>query len=228
MEVEMSSKDCITVFVLIIFSLFTSSCKEEQPNEPKGGNESCPGIPTVTYEGKVYNTIQIGNQCWLKENLDVGKRIDGNDDQTDNGIKEKYCYDNDTANCNTYGGLYQWDEAMQYSSSDDTQGICPIGWHIPTLEEFNTLVNALSSSANALKNIGQGTGTNTSGFSALLAGYRKREGSFSYLNGGTGFWISSESSDSCAWVLELHSDRDDVVFDCYYKDIGFYIRCIKD
>ena len=70
-------------------------------------NIPCPGVPTVTYEGQVYNTIQIFGQCWLKENLNVGTMINGEDEMTDNGIIEKYCYYNDQANCDTYGGLYQ-------------------------------------------------------------------------------------------------------------------------
>lgn len=67
----------------------------------------CPGTPTVSYGGKTYNTVQIDSQCWLKENLDVGTRIDGDHNATNNSVIEKYCYDNDTANCTTYGGLYQ-------------------------------------------------------------------------------------------------------------------------
>jgi len=231
MEVAMYNENCSALLVLGIISLFLCSCKDEKPNEPIQLGGPCPGIPTVTYEGKVYNTVQIGSQCWLKENLDVGTRIDLNDDQTNNGMIEKYCYDNADANCGTYGGLYQWDEAMQYSTTEGAQGICPPGWHIPTLEEFQTLVITVGSS-NALKAVGQGTesgaGTNSSGFSALLAGYRKRDSSFSYLEGGTGFLISTESSENCAWVPVIHSDHNDVFFDCYYKDIGFSIRCIKD
>jgi hypothetical protein len=69
--------------------------------------------PTVTYAGKTYNTVQIGKQCWLKENLDVGTRINGSVNQTDNGTIEKYCYNDDPANCTTYGGLYTWNESMQ-------------------------------------------------------------------------------------------------------------------
>lgn len=77
---------------------------------PEG--QPCSGQATVSYMGKVYNTIQIGGQCWLKENLDAGTRIDYEvlpwlDDEI-----EKYCYDNNPANCTTYGALYHWWEAM--------------------------------------------------------------------------------------------------------------------
>ena len=76
-------------------------------------NIPCPGTPTVTYEGQVYNTIQVRSQCWLKENLNVGIMINGTQNQTNNSIKEKYCYNNEPDSCTKYGGLYQWDEMMQ-------------------------------------------------------------------------------------------------------------------
>ncbi len=142
----------------------------------------CPGTPTVTYEGKTYNTVQIGTQCWLKENLNVGTRVNGVQNQSNNSTIEKYCYNDDEANCNTYGGLYQWNEAMQYSTAPGTRGICPPGWHIPANAEFETLAAAVNNDGNALKAIGQGTGsgqgTDTSGFSALLAGLRDTNGGF--------------------------------------------------
>jgi len=102
--------------------------------------------------------------------------IQRSQNQTNSGIIEKYCYNNDTNNCNTYCGLYQWNEAMQYVTTPSAQGICPNGWHIPTKAEFEKLANTVDNDGNALKAIGQGTGsgagTDTSGFSALLAGSR--------------------------------------------------------
>lgn len=71
-------------------------------------NIPCPGIPTVTYEGQTYNTIQIFSQCWLKENLNAGEMISSTQDMTNNGVIEKYCLSNNTSNCEIYGGLYQW------------------------------------------------------------------------------------------------------------------------
>ena len=131
--------------------------------------QSCPA--TVTYAGRIYNTVLVGTQCWLKENLDIGTRIDGSQNQTNNGMIEKYCYADNPLNCDTYGGLYQWDEAMQYVTTQGAQGICPPGWHIPTLAEFQTLSSAVSGDGNALKRqdqgSGSGQGTNTSGFFVL-------------------------------------------------------------
>lgn len=93
----------------------------------------------INYGGKIYNTIQIGDQWWLRENLQIGIMIPGNRDATDNGVIEKYCFNNDSVNYRNYGAYYQWNEAMQYSTIPGARGICPEGWHIPTNEEFQKL-----------------------------------------------------------------------------------------
>ena len=89
---------------------------------------------------------------------------------------------------------------MQYVTTEGAQGICPTGWHIPTYDEFETLKDAVGGSGNALKAIGQvtgsGVGTNTSGFSALLAGARYGYGNFAHLSDYTRFWSSAEDSSN--------------------------------
>ena len=192
----------------------------------------CPGTPTVLYEGKTYHTVQIGNQCWLKENLDVGTMIQGIQNQTNNGVIEKYCYNDDPNNCITYGGLYLWNEAMQYTTTPGTQGICPTGWHIPTPAEFETLKTAVNSDGNSLKAIGQGTGsgagTNTSGFSALLAGYRLNDGYFYHFGYYSIFWSSTEKDAYSAGSLVLYYNDSIIYLVSYDKEDGFSVRCIKD
>ncbi len=187
---------------------------------------------TVTYEGKVYNTVLIGSQCWLKENLDIGTMItsDGPEDyQTNNGVIEKFCYDNDAANCETYGGLYQWNEAMQYNSTEGTQGVCPDGWHIPTESEFITLLNTVENDGNALKEIGQGSGdgegTNISGFSALLSG--NNYDSFVNLSYITNFW-SSSIKESKGIFIQLAFNHNHVSSNVQYNSDGNSIRCLED
>jgi len=206
-------------------------------------NIPCPGVAKVYYEGgpnsdergAYYNTVQIGDQCWLKENLNVGTMIESNDiddNQTDNGIMEKYCYDNNPVNCSTYGGLYQWDEAMQYSSQERARGICPTGWHLPTLAEFEGLKAMVNNDGNALKAVGQGSesgaGTNTSGFSAVLASWRFLDGNFYDLDYDTYFWSSMEFSSSSGIYMYLFYDFSNVVFNNYYKVLGFSVRCLMD
>ncbi|MFH0734580.1 MAG: FISUMP domain-containing protein [bacterium] len=187
------------------------------------------GNYAINYAGKIYNTILIGGQCWLKENLNVGTRIDGSIDQANNSAIEKYCYNNIEANCTTYGGLYQWNEAMNYSSSgNNVRGICPEGWHIPTLTEFETLEATVGSNSNTLKAIGQGTGTNTSGFTALLAGHRDNYGSYIYLDYATYFWSSTESDAPRAYYLHLTTENSYIYLLPNYKETGCSVRCCKD
>ncbi len=194
----------------------------------------CPGTPTVTYSGKIYNTVLIGSQCWLRENLDVGTMIQGSQNQSNNSTIEKYCHDNDPNNCSIYGGLYQWAEAMQYITSEKAQGLCPSGWHIPTNAELQTLGTAVSNNSNALKAVGQdtgsGAGTNTSGFSGLLAGYRSGNGSFGSLGGGSAyFWSSTEYNATIAYFLNLYYNVSILYYsDTNYKEGGFSVRCLKD
>jgi uncharacterized protein (TIGR02145 family) len=106
---------------------------------------ACGTSPIADIDGNVYNTVLIGTQCWMKENLKVGTMINGGQKQTNNGIIEKYCYNNNTANCDIYGGLYQWDEMMGYSATPGVQGICPPDWHIPTDDEWKILEGTVDS-----------------------------------------------------------------------------------
>jgi uncharacterized protein (TIGR02145 family) len=193
----------------------------------------CRGTPTVTYAGKTYNTVQIGNQCWLKENLNVGTMVDSAQGQTDNGAIEKYCYHDNTANCDTFGGLYQWNETMQYSKAAGAQGICPGGWHMPTQAEFQALTTTVSNNTNALKAAGQGTGagagTNTSGFSALFAGYLNNGGYFQYQGIYTSFWSATEAAGvGFAYSLSLYHLSSTVFLNDHSEAYGYSVRCVKD
>lgn len=104
----------------------------------------------VDQDGHYYSIVTIGTQTWMAENLNRGtmlRNIPGTL-PADNGIVEKYCYDDLEVNCNFYGGLYSWVEAMDYHPSDTgligtTRGICPDGWHMPTQKEYETLVDYL-------------------------------------------------------------------------------------
>ena len=204
-------------------------------NDETAGGSPCPGIATVDYSGKTYNTVQIGDQCWLKENLDVGTMINGSDTSKNNSIIEKYCYNNDTANCTTYGALYQWDEAMQYVTTSRAQGICPTGWHIPDTTELVTLSTIVrgTGNGNALSAIGQGAGTNTTGFSALWAGIRDHSSFlFAYLNAFVYYWSSTVYVDGqapwAAYMITLNDTYSNVVIDFLHELYGFSVRCIKN
>ena len=105
----------------------------------------CPGTPWVSHGGSVYYTVQIFNQCWLERNPEIGTIIPASREMTDNDTIEKYCYDDNYENCLQYGGLYQWDEMMDYASAPGSQGICPGGWHVPTDEEIKILSGSVDS-----------------------------------------------------------------------------------
>jgi uncharacterized protein (TIGR02145 family) len=184
----------------------------------------CPGMPTVEYEGHTYNTVLIGSQCWLKENLDVGVRIDGTQDQINNGIIEKYCYDDDPGNCEIYGGLYKWEETMKYSTIEGSQGICPNGWHVPSDAEWCTLTTYIDEAVNCniIGDTGNeaclkmkssngwflgGNGTNETGFTSLPAGVHFPT-HYQSIGLGIDFWTSTLQSNPGAyyWVNYYTND----------------------
>lgn len=191
---------------------------------------SCP--PTVSWGDKTYNTVLIGTQCWFRENLDIGTMVPGTQNQTDNGTIEKYCYNDSVVHCATYGGLYQWEEATLYDTTEGSQGLCPPGWHLPRFGELQTLSNAVGGNGNALKAVGQGTGagagTNASGFSALLGGHRSYLGSFVFFSRDMFLWSGTQLGSADAQILSLVDNNSGVSLNNYYKTNGFSIRCLKN
>lgn len=212
---------------LFMALIFISGCGGDDDNPVDAAEGG-----TVKYSGKTYHTVVIGTQTWLKENLDVGTMIQTNQEQTNNGTIEKYCYNNNLANCTTYGGLYQWNEAMAYTNTPGTKGLCPDGFHIPTIAEFQALKAAVSDDGNALKAIGQGTGngvgTNTSGFSALLGGIRYNDGNTYYMGENAFFWSSEEFSPGGIETGKLWGVTRDVHLDVVLFEYAVSIRCIKN
>ena len=190
---------------------------------------------TEDADGNLYGSVQIGTQCWMNENLNVGTRIDGSSNQTDNATIEKYCHGDLESNCDTYGGLYQWDEAMQYVTTEGAQGICPDGWHIPSDEEWKTLEMHLGMSQTDAddtewRGTDQGTKLKIGGSSGLdipLAGYRSTSGSFNSLGSYALLWSSSESGSS-AWRRYLLSSHSEVYRSTVSQDYGFSLRCVRD
>ncbi|OYT14511.1 MAG: hypothetical protein B7C24_17930, partial [Bacteroidetes bacterium 4572_77] len=211
----------------------------------EGSSSQC-GQLIVNYAEQVYHTVQIGNQCWMKENLNIGTRINGSQEMQSNSSIEKYCYDDNEANCDSYGGLYQWDEIMQYSTQESAQGICPNGWHIPSDNEWKEMEIFLGMKQREVDNTGfrgtdegrklksasgwnsNGNGTNSSGFSALPGGYHHSSGSFRSLGDYDAWWSSSEYSGSSSWYRHLYYDHNQVVRSNYGKTNGFSVRCIKN
>jgi len=205
----------------------------------------CSGTPVVHWHGQTYETLQVGSQCWMKDNLNVGTMLTNFQDMTDNGITEKYCYNDDPANCTTYGGLYQWNEMMQYVTQAGVQGICPDGWHIPSnpewcivTEEIDTTVdcvwydwNGTDTGIKMKSTTGwnlNGSGTNESGFTALPAGYKSGFDGFELLGYGTYFWSSTEIFSGQSGTIWLTHDNASVRFSLASKPEGFSVRCVRD
>ncbi|HOW24101.1 MAG TPA: FISUMP domain-containing protein [Bacteroidales bacterium] len=213
-------------------------------------NIPCLGTPTVEYDGEIYNTIQIFSQCWLKENLNAGTRISGTEEQQNNGIIEKYCYDNVESNCDAYGGLYQWNEMMQFSTQQGTQGICPPGWHLPTDEEWKMLEGAVDSQYGIgnqlwdnsgysrgfdaglnLKSTwywGSGNGTDLFGFTGLPGGGRDSYGNFGTIGSIGAWWSSTVNFGIIASYRSLHSAYSGVGRSDYTIQYGVSVRCVRD
>jgi hypothetical protein len=100
---------------------------------------TCGNNLTDIRDNKVYPTIQIGSQCWMAANLNYGSMISGNSHQRDNCIPEKYLPPPPGLPQPGEGSVYQWDELMGYSDTEQAQGLCPPGWHVPTEAEWQIL-----------------------------------------------------------------------------------------
>jgi uncharacterized protein (TIGR02145 family) len=153
--------------------------------------------------------------------------------QTNNRVIEKYCYQNDPANCSKYGGLYQWNEAMQYSlDTIKVKGICPPGWHLPDTLEFNKLSAAVNKNSKSLKAMGQGegagAGSDNNGFSALLSGSRNLNGAFFGLKSYSYIWSSTLANSVDGYDLYLNHGSGTIYQSNSKEDYGFSVRCVKN
>jgi len=195
---------------------------------------------TVKFYGETYKTVKIGNQWWLAENLKVTQYRDGSAilNITVNGEWRKlssgaYCaYNNDEGNADIYGYLYNW------YAVNDSRNIAPLGWHVPTYEEWQMLVAYLGGNAGSKLagradlwkdgNLEDNSAFDESGFSALPAGSRHDgDGVFYYLGSRTYFWSSTESSNN-AWRRYLNCDSSGMHGDNANKRRGFSVRLVKD
>ncbi len=200
-------------------------------------------------DNKTYWTTKIGNQCWFAENLNVGTLVDGSVNQTNNGIIEKYCYDNLESNCNVYGGLYQWDEIMQYTMFESPQGVCPAGWHVPSDNEWKILEMTLGMSQSTADLAGwrgtteggklKATGTaywqtpnegatNSSLFTALPSGNRTNDGIFEGKGVFTDFWTSTFLIDNQCLYRLLNSTYSQIYRVDGYRFFATPIRCVRN
>jgi uncharacterized protein (TIGR02145 family) len=176
-------------------------------------------------DSKVYPTVQIGSQCWLAANLNFGAIIASTQDQRDNCISEKYCYNDNPINCTNQGGLYQWDEIMLYDDTPADQGFCPPAWHLPTENEWNTLF------ANYINNGFAGSPlkySGYSGFNALLSGTRHIDKSWDFKGFATFFWSSTSYGGYKAWAHGMNDVDPSVSIYPASRANAFSVRCLHD
>ncbi|MFA6734961.1 MAG: fibrobacter succinogenes major paralogous domain-containing protein [Sphaerochaetaceae bacterium] len=201
------------------------------------------GSFTDSRDGQVYKTVTIGTQTWMAENLiyDPGDDVSDMSDYAWSG-----CYDNVVSNCTTYGRLYTWDVAMNNADCADgkmcspsgvTQGVCPAGWHLPTMDEFDTLYNTIGGTSTAgtkLKSTSEwwwyndGYGTDDYGFSVLSAGSKYKDGNFNSQGYYAVLWSASGYNELKAWN-EYFKYSDAGVSSGYHdKDDACSVRCVQD
>ena len=222
------------------------------------------GLPFLTFtnqaqtavtdiDGNVYNTVTIGTQTWMSENLKTTKYNDGtaipnisDSISWSNLTTNAYCdYNNIPNNSITYGRNYNW-----YAATD-FRNICPTSWHVPSDGEWNILGsyldNTVDSTAigwegisvgNQLKESGTihwaigSNGTNSSNFTALPGGGRRADGSFAGIGIQGAWWTSTDYEDffgeTKVWFRSLYYESFGVFRFYDHKTYGFSIRCVKD
>jgi uncharacterized protein (TIGR02145 family) len=199
-------------------------------------NHSQVSETTVTdFDGNEYKIVQIGDQIWMKENLRTTKYNDGasiplitNNTTWSNLTSPGFCwYNNDIAEANPYGALYNWYVI-------NTEKICPSGWHVPSLNEKNILLNNVDNGGD-LKDTGTmhwsspNTGaTNNSGFTALPSGQRSYAGTYYDLSFYAVFWLSTNYITNKAYYWGLGYSDNTIYGGTNEKKYGLSIRCIKD
>lgn len=208
-------------------------------------------------DGNVYNTVTIGTQTWMAENLKTTKYRNG---QSIPNIKDAnswislttgaWCdYENNASNGTYFGKLYNW------HAVSDARNIAPVGWHVPTTEEWTVLENYLITSGYNYDGTTTGnkiakslaaktdwgistdigvigndlTKNNKSGFSALPGGYRSwKDGIFYNLNYYGKWWSSTRYNNLNAWDENLYFDGSGASYAAWGNQAGFSVRCIKD
>lgn len=244
----------VTLFISLIIPIFVyTQTMNVHLNDDTVDRYSISDIDSITFtihsteetvtdiDGHEYSTVTICDQVWMAENLKVThyrngdpipKATDGTEWST--LTTGAYCnYNNDDGNADIYGSLYNW------HAVNDFRGLAPEGWHVPSDAEWQTLIDCLGGSAIAggkMKEIGtehwagpnEGS-TNESGFTALPGGFRLHPSDYFYgLTYWADFWSFTEYDTEKAYYRAIFCNSLNVSRDCYTKQHGFSIRCVKD
>lgn len=207
--------------ILSSSSFFSSSSSSvnETSSSSSSVNESSSSVSVEkgtfidSRDAKTYQTVKIGNQEWMAENLNY---------ETENS----YCYKDSTENCKKYGRLYTWEAALN---------ACPEGYHLPTEEEFATLISNVGGKETAGKMLKSttgwyedGHGVDKYGFNVLPAGGRYGDGDFDYAGKSALFWSATEFDEYYADVLALSYSHEGGSRKLADTDIAFPVRCLRD
>lgn len=218
-------------FGFVLVSSLLEGCKKDSSDPP---------APVTDIEGNIYKTVRIGTQIWMAENLKTTKLNEGTAIPLVTGsaawtnlTTPGYTMFNglDTAYKKNYGLLYNG-----YTCSDSI--VCPTGWHIPTNDDVNILLESLGDSLTAggkLKETGSlkwkspNTGaSNSSGFQAIPSGFRYFDGSYAAFSLFTAFWLAEEPDIDNRYYISLSYSDSQIKFGQVSKKFGFSVRCIKD
>lgn len=217
--------------ISILFLILAFSCKKDNDD-----------TKLTDLDGNVYNTVTIGSQVWMVENLKTTKysngELIGTTNPQDKNIsgestpKYQWAYSGNEGNVAAYGRLYTW-----YAATDN-RNICPAGWHVPSDDEWSILADNLGGQNTAggkLKELGtthwktpNSDASNLSGFTGLPGGFRGSEGLYYDLGEWGNWWSSTANDEIQAWLRWLYYDDGILGRGFYGKQHAMSVRCIKD
>ena len=182
---------------------------------------SCGGLLTDVRDGSVYPTVQIGPQCWMAGNLDYGSEIPFTVSQRNNCIPEKY----KLAVGSWQLAVYQWDELMRYEDTEQIQGLCPPGWHVPSEADWNQLFAFYQGNAFAGSPL---LYSGYSGFNVQLSGIVVFNKGWEFEGFATIFWSSSSHGPFKAWAHGMNDYNYSVSYYPGYRANALSVRCLED
>lgn len=174
---------------------------------------TCYALPVTDLQGNTYKTMTFGNKTWMVENLRTFTKPDGSP-------VHYYYPSNDSSQTQQYGLLYDWETAMNGSSAENTQGICPSGWHIPSDDEWTELTRAFPRFQ-----AGKILMDTIEGFNAVAAGFYSND--YHGFGQSANFWTSTVCADN-AWKRFIHKNQGEVFRYHGLKSHAYSVRCVKD
>ena len=187
----------------------------------------------------IYNKDHSDSLTVFAENLNIGEMVDGSENQSDNDKIERYCYDNDTTNCDRYGGLYQWAEMMGFNDSCNTkscahlidenhQGICPEDWRLLTADDIDFILKSeyVTHGFEDLKTQNGFGGYNTTGFSLVPTGSRVGTSFKNFPNSALWFYPVERVVDGVQAARDGRIDSFSYDTNVSRKTNGLSVRCV--